>query len=828
MSAGPSSAPRRQLAPSRSAPFLMGSALFTGALYALGAVAIWPIYRSAAYAILAVSAFAIALLIALTGVRRRWSALRLTLVTAAAYLVTVVPLAAPSMFTHPDAALLLSALTAPVTGWKEVLTLELPLGSYRATLAPALLLLLTAGVAGLSIAWRAARLWILMPPVLLALTCWGVVFGSSAVSRTASAGPVAIAGPRETAVAVAAVLVSVGFHAWRSTGERRRALRLAQSASGVRGALANGSAARGRIALSLAMVAIASVVGVALAPLSVADRPREVLRTQVDPRLDLVRTASPLATYRAYFTDEWHDTVLFTVEAGAAVDRVRLVALPFFDGQAARIVDPRTGDADQRTAFVRVPSVLPAPAATGTAPATVTIGAYDAPWLPLTGALTAISFDGPPALPDGFFYQRGTRTGIQLAALGSGTVYRQSAAIEAGPPATASLVPEGISRIDPELVPNSLVEWMRMQDAGTGGPALSTLIERLRARGFLSHALLADPETPPPWLGELAAFQPSRAGHSSDRIGQLFDDLVTRQNEVGLAGDAQLVATVGDDEQFAVAAAMIADRLGFAVRIVLGARLTDGDEDALPACEAGVCRGRNMTAWIEVRDEATGRWAPIDVTPQDRVAPFAPDEQRNDPENPTDVDAENAAIIPPLDANPTDTGDTDDERPADLDLGALWAVLGVVGTSLLGVLLLLSPVLVVLGIKLVRRRARRRAADPVAQVTGGWDEYVDAAVDHGHPAPRAATRQELAASFGAEDAAGDAGDAGDGILLATWADRTVFGGEAPSPDDADGFWLVVDRERERFDAGLGRWARLRARLSLRSLRRRPARGRRLS
>lgn len=811
----PPTGPRRRTARRLPPLFLIVNAVFVGALFTLGAVAVWPVYRSAAFAVMAAAAFAIALSIAAVGLRRGWSVPRLTLATATAYLVVALPLAAPSSLTSGDAALrgLAGVLTAPVAGWKDILSLDLPLGSYQATLAPALLLMLAVGVAGLSLAWRAAGLWVLAPPLVLTLTAWGVLFGSSAVSPAVRLGAVSVIGPVETAVAVAAVLVSLGFYTWRSLDARRRALRIAESTSGVHGAGTSGSAVAGRIGVSVAMIAVATLVGVATAPLAIADRPREVLRTQVDPRLELVHHMSPLAHYRSYFSDELYDRVLFMVETSRPVERVRLAALPSFDGQIARIVDPETGDADQRTAFTRVPSTVQAPAGTDTVDVRVTLGAYDRPWLPLVGALTAISFDGVPALADGFFYNRDTRTGVQLAAsaLTEGTGYRHTGAIEPALPAVSELTPNGASRIDPDLVPPSLVEWMRLQRAGTGGPALSTLIERLRARGYLSHALVIDPEAPPPWLaGRDGAFQPSRAGHSSDRIDQLFRALVDRENEVGPGAD--LVAAVGDDEQFAMAAAMIADQLGFEARVVLGARLADGGDDGVPACEAGVCRGRNMTVWVEVRDDASGIWTPIDVTPQSVTAPFARNEQRNDPENPTDVDAGEASIIPPVDANPTDLDEREnDDAPAELDLGPLWAVLRVAGVSLLALLVLLSPFLSVIAVKLLRRRRRRHAPGPTERVTGGWDEYVDLAIDHGHSAPRTATRQELAARFSAEDPEAR------GALLATWADRAVFDEGTPPAHIDEQFWRLVDRERERLGAGRGRWGRLRARLSLRSL-----------
>jgi hypothetical protein len=123
----------------------------------------------------------------------------------------------------------------------------------------------------------------------------------------------------------------------------------------------------------------------------------------------------------------------------------------------------------------------------------------------------------------------------------------------------------------------------------------------------------------------------------------------------------------------------------------------------------------------------------------------------------------------------------------------------------------LGPFAAVVLTKVLRRRARRRAPDPVDRVVGGWDEYVDAAVDRGLPPPRTRTRQEIAALY-------DADAAGAAATLATLADRSVFAAPGTAEADDETFWRLVEAERARLVADLGWWGRLRARISLRSLR----------
>ncbi|ALJ19742.1 transglutaminase domain-containing protein [Microbacterium sp. No. 7] len=798
-----------------------GSASFLSVIVALGAVAAWPIYRTPWFLVLVAVAWGASIAIAAWGVRRAWPPWRLVAATALAYVVLALPVAVPSALTSPDAAVrgLGAALAAPVTGWKAILTLDLPLGSYQATPAPALLLFLCVGVASLTLAWRARRLWTLAAPIALLLPVWGVVFGSSAMSPPVRVGEAVVTGPVETLVAVGAVLAALGHVVWRSNEARRRARTFAVVENDASAPARRSPGLAGRVGIAAGMLVVATLAGAITAPAVLAGQPREVLRTQVDPRLELLRDVSPLAQYRSWFTAEQYDRVLFAIDPAVPAERVRLAVLPFFDGRLARIVDPAAGEADLRTAFSRVPSTLRAAEDATVIEATVTIDALGRPWLPLAGALTSIAFDGTAAtsLSDGFFYNRDAGAGVQMASSTSGMSYRFTAAVDPAAPALSALQPpEGHVRMSDAIVPASVVEWMQVQQVGTDGTALQVLIDRLRARGFLSHALLLDADAPPPWLADrgVAGFHPSRAGHSSDRIDQLFRALLDRQYEVGDAADADLVAAVGDDEQFAVAAAMIADQLGFPTRIVLGTRLAGDDDERIPSCTDGVCRGRNMTAWLEVQD-ASGAWVAIDVTPQSRIAPHTVHQQRNDPRNPTDVRGDNALTIPPVDSRPPEEGARDDRDDASgLDLSALWEAVRVVAIGLGAIALVLAPFVLVVAVKALRRRRRRRAGDPADRIAGGWDEYVDLAVDYGHAAPRTRTRQELAATF-------DAGDeSARGALLATWADRSVFDAGPPSDEEGVRVWRAVEAERVRFARARGRWGRLRARVSLRSLRRR--------
>lgn len=804
--------------------FVVTQALLLDVLFAVGAVAVWPIYRTPLLFIAIGVGLLAAHIVAAVGLRRTWSLWWVVLAALVAYVALGVPVAAPASLTSPSPALraLLGVVTAPVTGWKDLLTLDLPLGSYQTTLAPTLFLFTVIPALALSLAWRARTLWTLAAPLGLLLTVFGVVFGARSLSAPLVAGPVRV--QPELVVGTGAVLAALAVVVWRTRYERRRALEAAVEATGVR---RSGRATRGllgRLTTAVAMVLIAVVGASTWAPWALGDQPRSVARATVDPVLRIAETLSPLSQYRGAFAPGEDERVLFRVDATAPVDRVRIATLPFYDGRNARAVDPSAGLGSPQTAFRRVPAGI-AGGGGSAASVTVTIDGLTGIWVPTAGDLRTATFDGARAtdLSDGFFYNAATGAAVQLAEPGlrSGDAYRLDVTVRGETGAAASLDPVRSGPALPaEVVPDSLREWIEAQGAPTGGEGLGLLLDRLRARGFLSHALSIDPAAPPAWLADLGtdAFQPSRAGHSTDRIDALFTQLLDRQREIGGDVDADLVAGVGDDEQFAVAAMMIADQLGFDARVVVGTRLSD--VDGLPACEGGECRNADLAAWIEVAD-AGGAWHPLDVTPQRDAFPSPDLEQRQDPENPTDVRRDQAEQVLPAEAGPTEGTERGEDADTDAaDLEALWATLRVVGVSFLGLLILVGPLLLIVVAKALRRRSRRRAPDVVERFTGGWQEFVDAAVDHGYPAPATQTRQELAAIYAGEDRERVA-------RLATWADRSVFDVVPPPRGSDAGFWQIVDDERQRLAAEAGFWARLRGRVSLRSLRRRrPARRRR--
>ncbi|WP_240640582.1 transglutaminase domain-containing protein [Microbacterium sp. 10M-3C3] len=785
---------------------VLGGSVYVAVGVALAAVAAWPIYASASFALAAgVGALAGAAVVAVA-TWRRWGAGAIAALLAGVFVLASVPLAVPARLGGPADLLrgLGEAFAGVLFAWKDLVTVDLPVGAYRNLLIPALVVFLVGTAVALRLAWRADRWATAAVPVVLAMLGFGLFFGRTAVSAPLVLGPLTWYAPVETVLGAGGLAAGVLWLAWRSRDERLQALARATAASGVRMSRRPTRTDRRRVALGAGMLVTALVAAVAVVPWAARGADRDVLRSATGPDRQLAAAVSPLAQYRTLFEDERADAVMFRVSAepGAAPERIRVAVLDAYDGETFR-----AGADGPSTPYVRVPSVRDA--GTGSAVGIrVEIDAWDTIWTPTAGRLASVSFDGDraAALADRFYYSAADDAGVDVAGGGlrTGDAYRLRAVEPALPDVSGLAAPGGdLGGVEP---PENLRAWVAEHATGSGGAALSGLVDLLRERGYLSHALSIDAAQPPSWVAERPgyAFQPSAAGHSLARVDQLFARLLEREGDPRAAASGNYVAAVGDDEQFAVAVALIAKELGFPARVVLGARLSSSDA-ALPTCEDGVCRGRDLAAWTEVRDD-DGTWVPLDVTPQAEQSPSLEVTQQRDPENVTEVRPDAVdEVVPPEPVQEDSARDDDGPDAGGWDLAWLWPVVRIGGIVLLVLAVVLGPFLAILAAKAARRRARRRAA-PVSAIAGGWDEYVDAGVDAGRHSPRAATRGEIAAAFGTAS----------GALLAERADRAVFSRESTSEADAAEFWRIVEEERRAMARERGVWRRIRAAVSLRS------------
>ncbi|WP_084038543.1 transglutaminase-like domain-containing protein [Demequina sp. NBRC 110053] len=789
---------------------LVAGLIAIAASVAVAVATAWPIYGDARLILAAAAGTLVGSGGVLAGWALRWRWWQTALMITIAYLLVVVPVAIPSAMTSPARLLagIGTGLTDIVFGWKRLLTISVPAADYQSVLVPFLFTVTVSTLIATALIVRGGRWAPFAAAPMLAMPVFGAYFGTSQTRPDLRLGPFTIPAPAHVVLGVAAVAVCACWLLVRSRIARAEAIRTARSRTGTaRLGAAAGSAALRRHLLTAGIVVVALSVAAAAAPVSAAIGDREVPRDQIDPLLMLQRQASPLSSYRQWFRTDSFDVPLFTVTGATGVDRVRIATLNSYDGSVYHV----DGDAELSD-FSRQPR-------TQHADVTITIGVgYAGVWVPLVtadGGAPQFGGERASALADSYYASPQLDAGVivegqdrqSVEGLRAGDVYSLAAA--AAPDIDAfRAAPGGDPLISEEQHP-ALTAWADAQELDRSGASLIELVDRLRARGYISHSATEDADASS-WMADLSArasfaFHGSRSGHSTARVEDLFEALLDQQERAGDgASEETLVAAVGDDEQFATAAALLAQHLGFEARVVVGVRLADaGSGWAVEPC-AEVCTGANVTAWAEARS-LDGEWVALDATPQFTVPPSLIEEGQNPPENPTEPEQIAAEVIdPPTILSETVSESTPESAVEDPTwLQSNLRVILAIASVAVGTLLLILPLLVFPIAKRAHRRWRRRAHDPEVAMVGAWEELIDRYVDAGMAVPTGLTRAETA----------DILDRPAAASIAATVDRAVFAEHPPAIDTSTDLWAILDDERRAVRSELPLRRRIRASLT---------------
>jgi hypothetical protein len=734
---------------------------------ALASASLWPIYRSPQLIILVAAVTLAGSVVAILGAVFRWPGFVVVLASLGVYLLLGVPLAVPGSALYgllPTVDGLLSLLGGTALGWKQLLTITLPVGSYQALLVPAFVLVLGTVVIGLSGALRARRGSLAaLAPVLLFVA--GLALGPDFATW-----------PRALTLGLVATILA--WLAWRRWYLRRETMRLLVRMGDAGGPSSRRGGFSGfRTVLGVAVVlAIAAASGAAASVLAPPSGQREVLRSAIVQPFDPLAYPSPLSSFRGYEKSPAATNPMLTVTGLPAGARIRIATLDSYDGIVYSVGD---GQADAASgSFTRVPYSFDQSAVRGRQlTVKVTVGDYSGVWVPTAGKLESIDFEGSRAatLRDSFYYNDNSGTAAVVRPLSSGDAYTLTTVFPAQPsPSQLRGLEPGAAAV-PQLdaIPDALLTTLDGYVSGVSGPGarLAAMISGLKENGYVSHGVSPDEPF-------------SRSGHAADRITQLLTDQ----------------RMIGDQEQYAVTAALMARQLGFPARVVFGFA------PAVAANGSTEVRGSDVSAWIEVNTVQFG-WVAIDPTPAVRKIP---DEK---PQEPTQIARPQSPVQPPPQQPHTDSAQTppdstqDTPATADALLAILFAVLRIAGWSILAVAIVLSPFIVVIVAKHRRRTLRRRAPLAVERVSGGWREFEDSVLDHGYPIPRSPTRTEVAAVVGGMQP----------LVLASVADRAVFSSGEPDDEEVEQVWRSVQELRASLDLELTRWQRIKALISVRSL-----------
>ncbi|WP_417216800.1 transglutaminaseTgpA domain-containing protein [Arthrobacter sp.] len=666
----------------------------------------------------------------------------------------------------PTLESLRTLLAGVVLSWKDVLTVAPPVGIRSGMLVvPFLSAYVTALVAGL-LAWRLRSPFFSTIPVI-AMFVVGIIFGTREV-------------PLPLVRGLVLVMALVCWLAWRRQVDRAVGPEMQSLHDAGASTLARAGLLR-RVGMEAIVLLVAGGLTAIAAPTLQSGEQRQVLRDAVVPPIDLYDYPSPLMRFRTYVKDKTEEPLL-SVTGLPEGQRVRLAALDTYDGLVYN-VDPRSGgnftpvgDASQ----VNDAGSRDARRSRGTLG--ITIEGYDGVWVPGGGKLLGLDVTGGNAdLSRSLFYNDDAETALSTTGLHRGDSYTADVEFPVQID-RKKLQAFGLSDITMPRLSNvpQVVSGKAADMAGDG----DTGVERAAAMEGILH--------------ETGYFSngkenevPSLSGHGAARIAALLD------------ADAM----IGDDEQYAVAMALMARDQGMPARVVMGFYPEKYD----PAGTVQLT-GADVHAWVEINFENVG-WVAFTPTPDKDKEPTPPQQEPQSVPQPQVLQPppppQDDAKLPPETApDPQDADDTDD------GFWAFWGpILQVIGYIAIPVAILLLPLLVIALLKLRRRKRRRQAARPGDRVSGGWNEVIALATDLGSRPDPKGTRRENAKSL-----VGDFPDtAGTSVLLARRADAAVFGDVEPTDAQVADYWQHVDEHLVGMSSSVGFWGRLRGKYSPRSL-----------
>ncbi|WP_240793205.1 transglutaminaseTgpA domain-containing protein [Arthrobacter crystallopoietes] len=673
----------------------------------------------------------------------------------------------------PSLESLRTVLTGFIFAWKDILTVAAPVGVNGGMLVVPFLGSLAAALLAGTLAWRVKTpYWAILP--VTAMFILGIAFGTNAPTLPLLRGVLLVAG-------------TVSWLAWRRHISRTDSTANVSANPQAADAAAHRTGVLRRLGLGAGVLVLATAVTALAGPALTAGGERKVLRDVVVPPVQLYDYPSPLMDFRQFVKDKSEDT-LFTVQGLPPGERVRLAALDTYDGVVYN-VNPQSGgnyapvgDA-QSLGNVDGDGGNPN---SDTAQMTFNIADYNGVWLPAGGQLNGVAMDGPRAdeVAGSLYYNEDSETALSTRYIRPGDNYSVNVSFPAKPEdgqlAQYDFAPLNLP--EPEQVPNIIgtKAGELVGDETVPIEQVRQLERSLHENGFFSNGKEDEAR--------------SLSGHSASRMTTLLD----------------AEQMIGDDEQYAVAMALMARHLGMPARVVMGFYPDPSIERT--AGQPVEIKGKDVHAWVEIAFTSAG-WVAFDPTPDKDNEPTPPQQQPKSTPKPQVLQP------PPPPQEPAELPPDSAPEPQDAEQNekGFWEQWGwlvtAIGVAMIPLAILLIPLLLIAWLKLRRRKRRAAEGLPSTRVSGGWSEVMSLATDMGANANAKATRREHASELA------DAFPAASGTTtaLAQRADAAVFGGVEPTEVQVREYWDMVEKSLDEIGSSVGFWKRQRARFSPRSL-----------
>lgn len=520
-----------------------------------------------------------------------------------------------------------------------------------------------------------------------------------------------------------------------------------------------------RLALGLPLIALCAVVAPFVGDAAATHHPFDP-RDLRDKLVEPIRVNDPLGEYkRVVSQNPTRPAFRITSDNVSITDlaRVAIVRLDSYDGvrfttsDRYQVAGPLLTPPDQRPSSGRDTTLR------------FSDLDLDDPWLPTAGTPTRIDLRGV-----GFDPGSG-----DLLATGSvkGLTYELRARIVNPTPAELAAAPVDTDADADRYraLPGGLSPGIGRvaNEASAGATTPGEALEKLAT--FLQSEFTLDATSP--------------AGHAAGRI------------EAFLQTDRS-----GGAEQFATAFTVMARSLGFPARVVVGYKLIANTNGTTQPLE--YVKSDNYHAWSEVKFASLG-WIAYDPTPGAGATPsLRPTETATTPERVTPQGAGQKTT--PRELGPSEAD------PA-TDTSSSWWRPVLTATAVGGVVLsvVLAGCGVIIGLKVFRRRRRRREGRAADRIVGAWDEVVDRLIELQFPITQSMTPRDIARATQATY--GTAATLPLSFLVPD-VGHAVYSRVEPDTDTVDRSWLRALEFEQNLAITLSRSQRWRARLSLRPLR----------